>query len=176
MVLWGPTRKLRETSPVEARDTGGALCPLHIQSNNHLFGLNDMSTTEDSLKRPLEAEAPVDTDAKRIKVDGEVAAPGATSESSAEINQDGSGTTTNGISTTASIIIPPKLDNALPMPVSRLGLKPVLPTLPASLELVRGVKTDLEAQQGFVGQEHVGIIGYAGPSNVKGIKGVIKQR
>lgn len=172
----GPTRKLHETSPVGARDTRDALCPLRIQSNTHYFCLNVMSTTEDSLKRPLEVESPVDADAKRIKVDGEVAAPGATSESSAEINQDGSGTTTNGNSTTASIIIPPKLDNVLPMPVSRLGLKPVLPTLPASLELVRGVKTDLEAQQGFVGQEHVGIIGYAGPSNVKGIKGVIKQR
>ena len=64
----------------------------------------------------------------------------------------------------------------LPMPVSRLGLKPVLPHLPPSLELVTRVKTDLRARKGFVGQEEVGIIGYAGPLKMKGLKGVIKQR
>ena len=63
-----------------------------------------------------------------------------------------------------------------PVPVSRLGLKPILPDLPPSLELVTGVKTDLRARKGFVGQEEVGIIGYAGPSELKGLKGVIKQR
>ncbi len=62
------------------------------------------------------------------------------------------------------------------VPVSRLGLKPTLPELPPSLELVTGVKTDLRARRGFVGQEEVGIIGYAGPVVLKGVKGVIKQR
>ena len=63
-----------------------------------------------------------------------------------------------------------------PTPFSRLGLKPTLPELPPSLELVTGVKTDLRSRKGFVGQEEVGIIGYAGPSAFKGVKGVIKQR
>lgn len=64
----------------------------------------------------------------------------------------------------------------LPKPFSRLGLKPGYPDLPVSLELVTGIKTDLRAQQGLVGEEEVGIIGYAGGSELKGIKGVIKQR
>ena len=66
--------------------------------------------------------------------------------------------------------------HAIPNPVSRLGLKPQLPELPASLELVTGVKTDLRARKGFVGQEDVGIVGYAGKADVHGIRGVIKQR
>ena len=61
-------------------------------------------------------------------------------------------------------------------PFSRLGLKPTIPVLPPSLELVTGVKADLRARKGFIGEEEVGIIGYAGPSGVKGIRGVIKQR
>ncbi len=85
-------------------------------------------------------------------------------------------------SDTASI--PPSDDHTLtrpayhdhPAPVSRLGLKPALPELPPSLELVTGVKTDLRARKGFVGQEEVGIIGYAGPAELKGVEGVIKQR
>lgn len=72
-------------------------------------------------------------------------------------------------------LIRPKYHD-LPLPVSRLGLKPALPELPPSLELVTGVKTDLRLRKGFVGQEEVGIIGYAGPSQLKGVKGVIKQR
>ena len=63
-----------------------------------------------------------------------------------------------------------------PPPVSRLGLKPVMANLPPSLEIVTGIKTDLRARKGFVGQDDVGIIGYAGPSEFKGVKGVIKQR
>lgn len=63
-----------------------------------------------------------------------------------------------------------------PAPVSRLGLKPVLPELPPSLELITGVKTDLRARDGLVGEEHVGIMGYAGEGAFGGIRGVIKQR
>lgn len=64
----------------------------------------------------------------------------------------------------------------LPKPISRLGLKPIMPTMPASLEVVTGVKTDMREKKGFVGQEEVGIIGYAGMKGSKGVKGVIKQR
>lgn len=67
-------------------------------------------------------------------------------------------------------------DGVVPEVVSRMGLKPTLPIMPASLELVTGVKTDLRARKGFVGQEEVGIIGYAGNPDFKGVKGVIKQR
>jgi hypothetical protein len=65
----------------------------------------------------------------------------------------------------------------LPMPVSRLGLKPVIPDLPPSLAIVMGVQPDdMKARRGLVGQEEVGIIGYAGPKELKGVRGVIKQR
>lgn len=63
-----------------------------------------------------------------------------------------------------------------PAVISKKGLKPVLPVMPPSLELVTGVKADLRARKGFVGQEEVGIFGYAGDPNFKGVKGVIKQR
>jgi tRNA pseudouridine13 synthase len=55
-------------------------------------------------------------------------------------------------------------------------LKPILPVMPPSLELVTGVKADLRARKGFVGQEEVGILGYAGDPAFKGVRGVIKQR
>jgi hypothetical protein len=64
----------------------------------------------------------------------------------------------------------------IPIVVSRMGLKPELPVMPASLELVTGVKADLRVRKGFVGQEEVGILGYAGDPAFKGVKGVIKQR
>lgn len=60
--------------------------------------------------------------------------------------------------------------------VSRLGLKPQLPELPPSLELVTGSKPDLAARQGFVGEADVGIIGYVGDASFQGVQGVIKQR
>jgi tRNA pseudouridine13 synthase len=60
--------------------------------------------------------------------------------------------------------------------VSRLGLKPLLPTLPASLELITGTKADLSATNGFVGEAEVGIIGYVGDASFSGVKGIIKQR
>ena len=71
-----------------------------------------------------------------------------------------------------------KRPNNEPFPgiVSKKGLKPVIPIMPPSLELVTGVKADLRARKGFVGQEEVGIIGYAGDPSFKGVKGVIKQR
>ncbi|RXK34962.1 hypothetical protein M231_07776 [Tremella mesenterica] len=67
-------------------------------------------------------------------------------------------------------------NETLPQPVSRLGLKPVPPQLPPSLELVTGVKSDMRERKGFVGEQDVGIIGFAGPAEIKGVRGVIKQR
>jgi len=66
--------------------------------------------------------------------------------------------------------------NPLPLPVSRLGLKPKMPELPPSLELMTGITSESVGRKGFVGEHEVGIIGYAGPKDVKGVRGVIKQR
>jgi hypothetical protein len=66
--------------------------------------------------------------------------------------------------------------NPLPAPVSRLGLKPLMPSLPPSLALITGTTEEFLARKGFVGEQEVGIIGYAGPKDVKGVRGVIKQR
>ncbi|OCF33095.1 tRNA pseudouridine13 synthase [Kwoniella heveanensis CBS 569] len=63
----------------------------------------------------------------------------------------------------------------LPEPVSKLGLKPAIPILPPSLEIVAGHKTDLTDRKGFVGESECGIRGFAGVGN-RGIRGVIKQR
>lgn len=60
--------------------------------------------------------------------------------------------------------------------VSRLGLKPALPVMPPSLDLITGGKTDLSHRKGFIGEREVGIIGYAGDSDFTGVNGVIKQR
>ena len=67
-------------------------------------------------------------------------------------------------------------NETIPVVVSKMGLKPILPVMPPSLELVTGVKADLRARKGFVGQEEVGILGYSGDPAFKGVKGVIKQR
>lgn len=64
----------------------------------------------------------------------------------------------------------------VPLAVSRTGLKPLLPDMPPSLEMVVGHKVDLAAKGGMVGQEEVGIIGYAGGESLKGVSGIIKQR
>lgn len=69
-----------------------------------------------------------------------------------------------------------RLPSDVPPAVSRLGLKPQLPEMPPSLELVTGVKTDLSARLGFVGETEVGIIGYIGDPHFAGVQGVIKQR
>ena len=66
--------------------------------------------------------------------------------------------------------------NPLPVPVSKMGLKPAMPDLPPSLALITGITPDFIARKGFVGEQEVGIIGYAGPKDVKGVRGVIKQR
>lgn len=63
-----------------------------------------------------------------------------------------------------------------PPAVSRLGLKPALPVMPPSLDLITGGKTDLSLRRGFIGEREVGIIGYAGDAGFSGVKGVIKQR
>lgn len=47
--------------------------------------------------------------------------------------------------------------------------------MPPSLELITGVKSDLRASKGHIGQEEVGIIGYVGMENAA-VNGVIKQR
>ena len=135
-----------------------------------------------SLKRPLD---PKDSEinneeSKRVKVNLDTEAQAAVDYASKDSNltiaeskqadQSGAGTSTSEV----ELVRPSYHDEE--GPVSRLGMKPELPKLPASLELVRGFKVDLAARKGFVGEEEVGIIGYAGPSDVKGIKGVIKQR
>lgn len=66
--------------------------------------------------------------------------------------------------------------NPLPLPVSRLGLKPKLPELPPSLELVTGAGATQFNGQGYIGEKEVGIIGYIGPKDIPGVRGVIKQR
>lgn len=65
-------------------------------------------------------------------------------------------------------------NETLPAPVSKMGLVPAIPTMPPSLELVTGVKADLRASSGHIGQEEVGVIGYVG--NGMPVNGVIKQR
>jgi tRNA pseudouridine13 synthase len=67
-------------------------------------------------------------------------------------------------------------NEVIPPVISKMGLKPILPVMPPSLELITGVKADLRARKGFVGQEEVGILGYAGDPAFKGVRGVIKQR
>lgn len=66
--------------------------------------------------------------------------------------------------------------DADPFAVSKMGLRPTLPELPPSLELVTGVKADMAAKNGLVGEAEVGIRGYAGEAGLSGLKGVIKQR
>ncbi|KAL7420189.1 multisubstrate pseudouridine synthase 7 [Cryptotrichosporon argae] len=61
--------------------------------------------------------------------------------------------------------------------VSKVGLLPVIPTLPASLEVATGASAvpGLEARRGFVCEADVGILRYVG-GDVQGVQGVIKQR
>lgn len=107
-------------------------------------------------------------ESKRVKLNG----------SATQRLQDGSSTeqTTFPPTQTVETALNRSSNSIVPPPVSRLGLKPRLPSLPPSLQLVTGVKPDLRVRKGFVGQEEVGIIGYAGPKEVEGIKGIIKQR
>lgn len=70
----------------------------------------------------------------------------------------------------------PGVATDVPPAVSRLGLRPQLPELPASLEIATGVKADLSSQKGFVGEPEVGIVAYLGNASYTGIRGVIKQR
>jgi hypothetical protein len=56
-----------------------------------------------------------------------------------------------------------------------MGLEPTIPIMPPSLELITGVKADLRASKGHIGQEEVGIIGYVG-GGMEAVSGVIKQR
>jgi hypothetical protein len=66
-------------------------------------------------------------------------------------------------------------NETLEEPVSKMGLVPAIPTMPPSLELITGVKADLRASRGHIGQEEVGIIGYVG-KEMASVNGVIKQR
>ncbi|WWC85511.1 uncharacterized protein L201_000375 [Kwoniella dendrophila CBS 6074] len=65
----------------------------------------------------------------------------------------------------------------LPEPISRLGLRPLIPILPDSLQFIIGgsQKIDLTERKGFVGELECGIRGFVGKDN-KGVRGVIKQR
>lgn len=139
-----------------------------------------METDSADTKRMREDEAGLEVDAKRSRITDDASAPFTLP---ADISE-AIATPSLPIPSTGTAPIPPAFETELirpayhdhPAVVSRLGLKPILPDLPPSLELVTGVKTDLRARKGFVGQEEVGIIGYAGPGELKGVKGVIKQR
>lgn len=127
----------------------------------------------EAVKRALTPEEPkVDDTIKRARLDPELqpeTAPTAPAETSTSKGDD---------ELEAALSYPHKRpgNEVMPEVVSKLGLKPSLPVMPPSLELVTGVKADLRARKGFVGQEEVGIIGYAGDPDFKGVKGVIKQR
>jgi len=128
-----------------------------------------METGTSGVKRSVEEEV-ADIQqalAKKPKIDAETDSEPAPS---AETLQ-----TTDG---TAESEAPRKVlhPNPLPAPVSRLGLKPQMPSLPPSLALITGITEEFIARKGFVGEQEVGIIGYAGPRDVKGVRGVIKQR
>lgn len=119
-------------------------------------------------KRPLAAEETgptIEETAKRARLDPDIQ-PETAPQSKPSTNVEPQTTFTHQRPNNGSA----------PEAVSRLGLKPALPIMPPSLELVTGVKADLRARKGFVGQEEVGIIGYAGDPAFKGVKGVIKQR
>lgn len=68
-------------------------------------------------------------------------------------------------------IAPPH--ETLPVPESTKGHKPLVPTMPASLELLTGTTETRQVGQQLA-QEEVGIIGYIGSNT--GFTGVIKQR
>ena len=139
-----------------------------------------MSELENGAKRPLDiadagrytAEASV----KKVKLDNDenvVAEPASASASAhfvPTVARDAGTVDSRG----PERIRPP--NETLPIPVSRLGLKPKLPDLPPSLELVTGILADGSLRNSFVGEKDVGIIGFAGPKHNRGVKGIIKQR
>lgn len=155
----------------------------------------------DSSKRPLEdetlnGEGAPGSESKKPRV-GSPAAPDSVTRSNAGINVESAGSSTltetareADTNTTTNAIADPKAERSAhhrsttgpytssnpDMPISKLGLKPLLPVLPPSLELITGVKVDMEAKKGMVGEQDVGIIGYAGDGGYKGVRGVIKQR
>lgn len=103
-----------------------------------------------------------------------------TVETAKRSNEDGAeDRSPKRLKTEDSADVQPPLTNLpsdVPAVVSRLGLKPVLPILPPSLDLITGGKTDLSQRKGFIGEREVGIIGYVGDPAFAGVQGVIKQR
>ena len=69
-------------------------------------------------------------------------------------------------------IAPPH--ETLPVPVSTKGHVPLIPTMPASLQLLTGIEPPERKAGEQLCQEEVGIIGYIGAGT--GFTGVIKQR
>lgn len=124
-----------------------------------------MDSEASTSKRQLEEnESSIDGNAKRAKLEVE--------EIAAELIETTSTDDLLPDQETRKILHP----NPLPPVISRTGLKPKLPDLPPSLALVTGITPDLAARNGVLGEREVGIIGYAGPQNVRGVRGVIKQR
>lgn len=140
-----------------------------------------MDTEPTDLKRPLEETSTggEDVPVKRVKLDEPAtdAAVSVVDEPSA--SKPETAETAESAGTADAPELPPRKvlhPNPLPVPVSKLGLKPKMPELPPSLALVTGITPDFIARNGIVGEKEVGIIGYAGPKNVVGVRGVIKQR
>ncbi|WVW81470.1 hypothetical protein I302_103464 [Kwoniella bestiolae CBS 10118] len=158
-----------------------------------------MSEQDIAPKRPAEDPAAEEISSKRPRV-GE---PPASESTNPVVTEPTSGSGSTTIVTTPSStplplpIIPPTTSTStttqnettsvrfkdhlnaphrtIPEPVSRLGLKPVIPILPDSLEYIIGEKIDLTERKGFVGELECGIRGFVGEGN-KGVRGVIKQR
>ena len=131
---------------------------------------NKMEAETASTKRSLDQEAQTaeDTSTKKMKLQE-------TASEAIQTQPAGDSQTTESASTSEA---PRKVlhPNPLPAPVSKMGLKPLMPSLPPSLALITGITEEFIARKGFVGEQEVGIIGYAGPKDVKGVRGVIKQR
>jgi hypothetical protein len=108
-------------------------------------------------KRALDQDSSTSEEAKRLKTSDDSANAPVQSERTAK---DNTAVLTSNVS----------------FHPSRTGLVPTPHDLPPSLELVTGIKSDIRSRKGFVSQEDVGIIGYAGKAGAQGIRGVIKQR
>ncbi|OCF71410.1 tRNA pseudouridine13 synthase [Kwoniella mangroviensis CBS 8886] len=161
-----------------------------------------MSEQEVTSKRPAEDVEVEETSTKRPRVEepstnesANIAIPTPTptpEEGSASAPASGSTTiiTTPSSTPIPLPIIPPQESQTtsvrfkdhlnaphrtIPEPISRLGLKPVIPILPDSLEYIIGEKIDLTERKGFAGELECGIRGFVGLEN-KGVRGVIKQR
>lgn len=144
------------------------------EKRSHLSAFAKMEAESSSaMKRQLDETDSTQDIAKRQKVDDETTTD-VPVDSDAQITASESkdDALVDSAAQSRRILHP----NPLPLPVSRLGLKPKLPELPPSLEMVTGATRTEFNGQGYIGEKEVGIIGYIGPKDVAGVRGVIKQR